>query len=53
VERFPSILIGNKCDLEDQRVVTQDQARALAKKWDCSFMEVSTHPSHPHLSLTS
>lgn len=37
----PMILVGNKCDLEDERVVSKDQGQHLAKQFNCSFMEAS------------
>merc|ERR1711880_36907 len=40
-DNFPSILVGNKCDLEDQRVVSKADAQDLAGKWGSSFMECS------------
>ena len=39
----PIVLVGNKCDMEDERVVGRDQGVNLARQWGrhCSFMEVS------------
>ena len=39
----PIALVGNKCDLEDERVVGRDQGVNLASQWGrhCFFMEVS------------
>ena len=39
----PIVLVGSKCDLEDERVVGRDQGEDLARQWGryCSFMEVS------------
>ena len=39
----PIVLVGSKCDLEDQRAVGRDQGANLAHQWGnyCSFMEVS------------
>ena len=37
----PMILVGNKCDLEDERVVSKDQGQQLAKQFNCAFMEAS------------
>ena len=37
----PMILVGNKCDLEDERVVSKDQGQHLAKQFNCAFMEAS------------
>jgi len=35
------ILVGNKSDLEDERVVGREVGQALARKWKCSFLETS------------
>lgn len=40
-QEVPMILVGNKCDLEDERVVSKDQGQHLAKQFNCSFMEAS------------
>ncbi|CAF0885240.1 unnamed protein product [Adineta ricciae] len=37
----PLILVGNKSDLEDERVVGREMGQALAKKWKCTFLETS------------
>ena len=38
----PMVLVGNKCDLEDERVVGRDQGQNLARQWgNCTFMESS------------
>jgi len=37
----PMVLTGNKADLSDQRVISTEQGRALAEKWDCIFLECS------------
>lgn len=53
------ILVGNKCDLEDERVVGKEQGQNLARQWNhCAFLEssakskinvldVSTHRNTP------
>jgi len=33
-DRVPMVLVGNKCDLEDDRVVGKDQGAKLAEKWN-------------------
>jgi len=38
---FPMILIGNKCDLADQRQVSTEEGKNMAKRWGCSFFETS------------
>lgn len=35
------ILIGNKCDMADQRVVSHDEGAALAKEYGIQFFETS------------
>jgi GTPase KRas len=40
-EKFPMVLIGNKCDLEDLRVVTSEEGMKLAKKYEIPFFETS------------
>lgn len=38
----PMVLVGNKCDLEEERVVGKDQGLNLASQFNnCSFMETS------------
>ena len=39
----PTVLVGSKCDLEDERVVGRDQGLNLVRQWGrhCSFIEVS------------
>lgn len=40
-DRVPMVLVGNKCDLADQRVITTEQGEALASKFGCKFLEAS------------
>lgn len=40
-ESVNKILIGNKCDLADQRVITEEAGRALAAEYGLKFMECS------------
>jgi len=37
----PMVLVGNKCDLQDQRVIASDQGEDLARKFGCTFLEAS------------
>lgn len=37
----PSILVGNKCDLNITREVTKDEGKAMADKYQMEFMEAS------------
>eukprot|EP00039_Didymoeca_costata_P018223 m.332642 g.332642 ORF g.332642 m.332642 type:complete len:186 (+) comp16977_c0_seq1:1418-1975(+) len=41
VEKVPIVLVGNKCDLEDERVVGKGQGEQLAKTMQCTFLESS------------
>eukprot|EP00767_Chilomastix_cuspidata_P001978 gnl/Chilomastix_cuspidata/210.p3 GENE.gnl/Chilomastix_cuspidata/210~~gnl/Chilomastix_cuspidata/210.p3 ORF type:complete len:197 (+),score=108.52 gnl/Chilomastix_cuspidata/210:1-591(+) len=34
-------LVGNKCDLEDERQVTAEQGQEKAAAWGCDFLETS------------
>ncbi|KAJ1660869.1 RAS1 protein [Dispira parvispora] len=38
---FPIIVIGNKCDLDLERQVPTEEGAALAKSFQCEFMETS------------
>jgi GTPase SAR1 family protein len=35
------VLIGNKCDLNDQRAVSIEEGEALAKEYNLTYIEVS------------
>lgn len=37
----PMVLVGNKCDLEAERVVSKKQGANLARLFNCAFMETS------------
>ena len=39
----PMTLVGNKCDLEDERLVGKEQGQNLVKHWsNCAFLESSS-----------
>ncbi|KAL3470900.1 ras family-domain-containing protein [Aspergillus californicus] len=38
---FPIIVVANKCDLEKERVVSEQEGEALARQFDCKFIETS------------
>lgn len=38
---MPMVLVGNKCDLEEERVVGKDLGKGLANQFNCAFMETS------------
>lgn len=39
--RLPKLLVGNKCDLREERKVGAEEGRLLADEYKCTFMEVS------------
>ena len=41
VENIPLILIGNKCDLENERTVSKEEGEKLANKYHMKFFECS------------
>ena len=40
-DRVPLVLVGNKCDLKDQRAVEYSEGAELARQWGCPFFETS------------
>lgn len=38
---FPIIVVGNKCDLKEERVVSVEEGKALADSFGCKFIETS------------
>merc|ERR1711862_76464 len=40
-DSVPMVPVGNKCDLQDQRVITTEQGEGLARKFNCVFLESS------------
>ncbi|KAI1638687.1 ras small monomeric GTPase [Biscogniauxia mediterranea] len=40
-EHFPVVLVGNKCDLEHERVVTREKAERSAAEFKCPYIETS------------
>lgn len=38
---FPIIVVGNKCDLESERVVSREEGEALARSFGCKHLETS------------
>lgn len=35
------MLVGNKCDLQSDRVILKEKAQSLAQSWGAGFMETS------------
>ncbi|ELP93974.1 hypothetical protein EIN_181310 [Entamoeba invadens IP1] len=40
-EKFPIVIVGNKCDLEEMREVSNEELKKLASEWDCPCYETS------------
>lgn len=40
-DNIPIVLVGNKCDLEEDREVTFDEGLSLSKELNCPFIETS------------
>ena len=40
-DKVPVVLVGNKVDLAHQREVSTEEGDALAKMWNCNFLETS------------
>jgi Ras-related protein Rab-8A len=40
------ILVGNKCDIEERRVISPEQGKALAAQLGMQFMETSAKSGH-------
>ena len=46
-EDFPAIvLVGNKVDLEDQRVIPTSRGQELANEWNCPYFETSAKTNY-------
>eukprot|EP01101_Sappina_pedata_P007964 TRINITY_DN4316_c0_g1_i1.p2 TRINITY_DN4316_c0_g1~~TRINITY_DN4316_c0_g1_i1.p2 ORF type:complete len:225 (-),score=80.69 TRINITY_DN4316_c0_g1_i1:98-679(-) len=39
---YPTVLVGSKFDLSQNRQISEDEGKALANKWSCSFLEASS-----------
>ena len=42
VDKYPILLVGNKQDLNNERLVTYEEAKALANSWGIKYIEVSS-----------
>eukprot|EP00300_Choanocystis_sp_HF-7_P036562 c52423_g1_i1.p1 GENE.c52423_g1_i1~~c52423_g1_i1.p1 ORF type:complete len:194 (-),score=46.23 c52423_g1_i1:82-663(-) len=40
-DKFPMIILGNKCDLAAERVVSKEEGQMLANQYNCDFFETS------------
>jgi len=40
-EKVPMVIVGNKTDLEHQRVISTERGKQLAQSWKCPFLETS------------
>jgi small GTP-binding protein len=45
-DEVPVLVVGNKCDLEDQREVPEEDGRRLAATWGAGFTEASAKTRH-------
>jgi len=45
-DSVPMVLVGNKCDLVDNRVVSTEDGKKLATEFKCDFMEASAKTNH-------
>lgn len=45
-ENVPFLLVGNKCDLEDKRQVTNAEAQERAQQWNVPYVETSAKTKH-------
>jgi len=41
MDKVPMVLVGNKCDLEEERAVSQEEGKQLAAKFQVPWMETS------------
>jgi len=39
--KLPFVLVGSKCDLEDDRVVTKEEGTEMGETLGCKFLEAS------------
>ena len=46
IANLPIVLVGNKVDLEDERVVSKSQVQEILMKYKCKFFEVSAKSDH-------
>ena len=51
VSHVPMVLVGNFCDCEEQRQVSQEEANTVAELWHCPFLEISARTSSATLDI--
>uniref|UniRef100_A0A0N5AS84 GTP-binding nuclear protein n=1 Tax=Syphacia muris TaxID=451379 RepID=A0A0N5AS84_9BILA len=44
--KVPIVIVGNKCDLTSERVVSREDGFNMAKQYDCSFVESSAKANY-------
>lgn len=45
-DEVPFVLVGNKCDLEEDREISYEKGQQLAKELKCPFLETSAKTRH-------
>lgn len=45
-DQIPFLLVGNKADLDDRRVVSLEEASELARSWNVPYVETSAKTRH-------
>ncbi|XP_065195142.1 uncharacterized protein LOC135826460 [Sycon ciliatum] len=46
VDTIPLVLVGNKCDLHRERLISTERGKSLADKWNAAFIEASAKHNH-------
>jgi len=46
--KVPVVLVGNKCDLVNDRKISEEEGKALAANWGCPFFETSAKEKINH-----
>jgi len=45
-KNIPIVLVGNKCDLDNERKISTEQGKQLAEQLNCAFIETSAKTRH-------
>jgi small GTP-binding protein len=48
-DKVPIVLVGNKCDLTSERVVSYEEGQSLAASWGHPFFETSAKTKENHI----